>query len=50
MCRETDSGVLKPQILPPGTSIAPAQVLNAVRCNCSSMAYKCNHEIRRQKI
>lgn len=47
MGRETDSGVVKPQRLPSGTSIAPAKVLNAVHCNYSGMAYKCNHEISR---
>ena len=46
---ETDSGVPKPQSLPPGTRIAPAEVLNVVHCNCSGMAYKYNHKISRSK-
>lgn len=47
---EIDSGVLKPQTILPGTSIAPAEVMNVVSCNCSVMAYKCNHEKNRHKI
>ena len=37
-------------MLHPGTSIAPTEVLNVLRCNCSGMTYKYNYEISRKKI
>ena len=36
-------------MLPPSTSIAPAEMFNVVRYNSSGMTYKFNHEISKKK-